>query len=67
MTVELDTAADALSVMMSQSSISVWQEDWSAVAGFIRELRASGDDPVAYCTAHRKHARRCMRGSESTT
>nr|WP_295741863.1 ATP-binding protein [uncultured Acidocella sp.] len=51
MTVELDTAADALSVMMSQSSISVWQEDWSAVAGFIRELRASGDDPVAYCTA----------------
>lgn len=37
--------------MASQSGVSVWLEDWSAVAGFIRELRHCGQDPAAYCTA----------------
>ena len=35
------------------SGISVWLEDWSAVANFVEKVRASGESPEAFCASHR--------------
>jgi signal transduction histidine kinase len=47
-----DQAAHWFHDLLPNGGVSVWWEDWSAVAGFAARLRASQEDVISYCAKH---------------